>query len=247
MQAAALVLLTQQQALQRAMDVVANNIANSNTTSFKRIGIDFGSLVKQTAPGDNLDMVVDRGTHRDASGGPIQSTGNPLDLAIQGPGYFEIRGTDGAIHYTRNGTWQVNNQGQISTLEGQPVLNDAGEPISVPETATEINISSGGFITARVDDGVNLLELGKVALVKFDDEQKMQSEGGGLYMTNQTPSPAANSNILQGAIEQSNVQPVQEMTQMIEISRSYERVSNLISQETSRQSDAITKLAKTTV
>lgn len=247
MQSAALVLLSQQQALQRSMDIVANNVANSNTTAFKRVGIDFSSMVSKPAPGESLDMVIDRGTHRDTTGGPIQSTGNQLDLAIQGPGYFEVRGQDGTPRYTRNGSLEINNQGQISTLAGLPILGEGGQAITIPETASELNISSGGVITARTDNTGIIAQLGKIDLVKFSDEQKLQAEGGGLYSTTDSPVPADTSSIVQGGLEQSNVQAVAEMSTMIEVSRSYERVTNLISQETSRQSDAITKLSKTTV
>src|SRR5580704_17821410 len=103
MESPSLVLLSNQEALQRAMDIVANNVANSSTTGFKREGIEFGSLLSQPAPGESIDFVVDRATYRDAANGPIQPTNNPLDLAIQGPGYFEVQDKSGATRYTRAG------------------------------------------------------------------------------------------------------------------------------------------------
>ncbi len=248
MQAATLTLLSQQDALQRAMDVVANNIANVNTTAYKRVGFDFGSVVSSASRGSEpLSLVVDRSSYRDASVGPIQPTGNQLDLAIQGSGYFEVMGTNGSIEYTRGGSFQINNQGQITTLSGLPVLSDGGQPITVPDTTTQINISTGGFITARVDNSNQLSELGKVAVVGFDNEQLLKSAGNGLYTTNQVASTDNVGKIVQGAVEQSNVQPISEMSKMIEISRAYERTTNLISQESTRVNDALTKLSKTTV
>ena len=247
MQSTTLALLSQQSALQRAMDVVANNVANANTTAFKRVGIDFGTMVSQSTPGETLSLVVDRASFRDASIGPIQPTGNQLDLAIQGSGYFEVRGQDGAIHYTRNGAFQINEQGQLSTLGGLPVLSDGGQPITIPDTTTEINISSSGFITARVDNSTSLSELGKVGVVKFDNEQQMNPEGSGVYGTTQSPSTTDVGAVVQGGLEQSNVQAISEMSHMIEISRSYERTTNLISQESTRVNDALSKLSKTTV
>jgi flagellar basal-body rod protein FlgF len=241
-----LVLLSNQQALQRAMDIVANNVANSSTTGFKREGIEFDTLLSKPAPGESISFVVDRATYRDASNGPINPTGNSLDLAIQGPGYFEVQNSNGSTSYTRAGAFQISNQGQIVNLAGLPLLGDGGQPITVPDTVTELNVSNDGFISARVDNGANLAQLGKIALATFDSEQGMQSQGNGLYTTTQTPAPAPDSSILQGALEQSNVQPVTEMTSLIRIMQSYQQAANIISQEDSRLNNAITVLSKTT-
>jgi len=248
MQAASLVLLSQQHALQRAMDVVANNIANSNTTGFKRTGVEFDTMTMNPQAGQSLNFVVDRATYRDTAPGPIQPTGNTLDFAIKGAGYFEVMGADNKVRYTRNGAFQLNNQGQLTNLSGLPVLSDGGAPITLPDTTTEINISNDGFVTARIDHGTSLAEVGKIAVVKIDNQQAMQAEGADLYTTNETPTPIDNSSgVVQGALEHSNVQSVTEMTDMIKIYRSYEQATNLISQENSRLNDAITKLSKTTV
>ena len=247
MQSSNLVLLSQQQSLQQAMDVVSNNIANSSTTGFKREAMSFDTYLSHPASGQNINFIVSRGTYRDTTGGPIQSTGNQLDLAIQGQGYFQVQGADGTSRYTRGGSFQLNNQGQLTTQSGLPVLNDGGQPITIPDTASQINISSDGFITAKTDNGTSLSEVGKVGLVKFDNEQQMKSEGNGLYATSQTASASQNGSIVQGAVEQSNVQPITEMTQMLKIYRAFEQSSNMINQENQRRDDAITKLAKTTV
>ena len=106
--------------MQRAIDIVANNVANASTTGFKREGIVFDTLLSQPAPGESIDFVVDRATYRDASNGPINPTGNPLDLAIQGAGYFPIQTPQGT-RYTRAGTFQLNTDGQIVTLSGDIV------------------------------------------------------------------------------------------------------------------------------
>lgn len=246
MQSPGLVLLSDQQALSRVMDIVANNVANSSTTGFKREGIEFDTLLEQPAPGQTLNFVVDRATYRDASTGPLETTSNPLDLAIQGSGYFEVQ-TPSGTRYTRGGSFLIDNQGQIVNHLGQPVLSDGGAPLVIPDTATDINVSSDGFITAKDGNNINLSEIGKIAVVKFDNEQRIEAQGNGLYKTNQTPSPATGSQIVQGAVEQSNVKPVTEMTEMIKIMRLYEQATNLISQENTRLNDALTKLSKTTV
>ena len=228
------------------MDVVANNIANSNTTAFKREGIEFDTYLSHGNPQQALSFVVDKATYRDAATGPIQPTGNDLDLAIQGQGYFAVQTKDGKTAYTRNGSFQLNAAGEMVTHTGEKVLNDGGQAITFPDTTTQINISSDGFVTARVDNNVNLAELGKLPVFKFDNEQELKSQGNGLYTTRQTAAISQNSSVIQGSIEQSNVSPVTEMTEMIRIMRTYEQTSNLIGQENQRQDDAINKLSKTT-
>jgi flagellar basal-body rod protein FlgF len=245
MESPSLVLLSNQEALQRAIDIVANNVANSSTTGFKREGIEFDTLLSQPAPDETIDFVVDRATYRDTSAGPISPTGNPLDLAIQGAGYFQVQSPQG-IRYTRNGTFQLNADGQIVDMSGDPVLDTSGQPITLPETTTEINVAPDGYVTARVDSGVSLATIGQIGVVTFDSEQGMQQVGSGLYTTDQTPTPSTQGNIVQGALEQSNVEPVVEITQMIQIMRSYEQTVNLIGQENTRIDNALNALAKTT-
>ncbi|HEU0118797.1 MAG TPA: flagellar basal-body rod protein FlgF [Alphaproteobacteria bacterium] len=246
MQTPSLVLLSNQQVLQRAMDVVANNVANASTTGYKRIGIEFDTLLQRSTPKQSVNFVVDRATYRDTANGSLETTGNPLDLAIQGEGYFQVQ-TPSGNRYTRGGSFQLNNQGEIVTASGQRVLDDNGQAIVVPDTSTQLNISGDGFVTARVDNGANLSQLGKIGIVKFANEQQVIPEGGGLYNTTQVSAPAEDSAIMQGTLEQSNVSPVMEMTQMIQIQRAYEQVSNLISQENTRLTGAMTTLSKTTV
>ena len=246
MQTANLVLLSTQYALQKAMDVVANNIANASTTGFKREDIAFSTYVSRPESGQKLSFVLPRATFRDSSSGPITPTHNPLDLAIQGQGYFQVQGADGKPRFTRNGSFQLDSQGRVVTHDGLPVLSSSGQPITVPDSATIINISGDGFITAKTGNGTSLSELGKIGVVKFDNDQKLQSEGAGLYASPDPSRPALNSSIVQASLEESNVQPVVEMSQMIKIMRSYEQASGLISKEDNRRTEALMKLSKTT-
>jgi flagellar basal-body rod protein FlgF len=245
MESPSLVLLSNQEALQRAIDIVANNVANSSTTGFKREGIEFDTLLSQPTPDESIDFVVDRATYRDYSTGPIETTGNPLDLAIQGAGYFAVQTPQG-IRYTRSGAFQLNTEGQIVTLSGDLVMGEGDQPITLPSTAYQVNISADGFVTARVDNGVSLAQIGRIAVQKFTNEQAMQQVGNGLYATDEEGVPADDSSIVQGALEQSNVQPVTEITQLIQIMRSYEQTVNLIGQENSRVDTALSTLSKTT-
>jgi flagellar basal-body rod protein FlgF len=153
---------------------------------------------------------------------------------------------DGSTGYTRNGSFQVDSEGHITTHSGLPLLSDGGAPIDIPQTTTQINVSSDGFISARIDNNTNLAQLGKIGVVQFDNEQQMQPKGAGIYTTTQLAQPATKSSVVQGAIEQSNVRPVIEMTNLIQVQRLYEEASNLISQENTRLNNAINILSKTT-
>ncbi|MGE3624387.1 MAG: flagellar basal-body rod protein FlgF [Bdellovibrionales bacterium] len=248
MESPSLVLMSNQTALQRALDVVANNVANANTTGFKRQGIQFDTLLSRPAPGESIEFVVDRATYRDLSNGPMQITENPLDIAISGPGYLPVQTPEGK-RYTRAGTLQLNPDGQLVTQSGHLLLGDGDQPITIPNTVTAVNVSADGFVTAKVDNGTALSQVGKLKIAYFANEHKMQAMGNGLYSSDDAPieAPAAASRFVQGAIEQSNVQPVLEITQMITIMRSYEQTVNLIRQQNQQMDDAIIKLSKTTV
>jgi flagellar basal-body rod protein FlgF len=229
------------------MDVIANNVANASTTGYKRQGIAFDTLVGPATPGNThktASFVYDRATYRDTSNGPIVGTGNPLDLAIMGQGYFQVQMPDGSTGYTRGGALALDSDGDLITQSGQKLIGDGGS-ITIPNTASQINISEDGYVTARVDNGSDLAQLGKIVLMKFDDAQKMTPAGAGVYTTTQNPTPATDSAIKQFSLESSNVEPVTEITDMIRIMRSYEQVSNMISNENQRQVDAVSRLSKT--
>jgi flagellar basal-body rod protein FlgF len=241
-----LVLLSGQMALAQAMDIVANNIANASTTGYKREAVEFQTLLSRGQSNNSkpANFVFDSATYRDMSNGPILSTGNPLDLAIQGPGYFQVQLPNGKTGYTRAGAFKLDTGGQIVTQAGQPIIGDGGT-ITIPETTSEINVSEDGFVSARVDNGAQLAQIGQLKLVTFADDQKLQPIGNGVYVTGQQPLPADDSAISQGSIEQSNVEPVIEITDMIRVMRSYEQMTNMISNENQRQADALNRLSKT--
>lgn len=244
MQSTSLVLLSDQHALMRMMDIVANNVANSSTTGFKREGVAFDTYLVQPKPGQSINFVVDRASYRDVDSGPIETTSNQLDIAIHGPGYIGVQTANGT-RYTRGGSFGIDNQGQLVTQSGDPILGDGGQPITIPDNAKDINISGDGVITTKAAGQTATTQLGKLGLVKFDNEQLLKAQGNGLYNTDQLASPAIGSSVVQGALEQSNVKPVVEMTSMMQIMRMYEQATNMVSQENTRLNEAINKLSKT--
>lgn len=244
-----LVMLSDQMALQRSVDIVANNIANSSTTGYKREGILFDSYLKQISGGgiNSTSYVYDRATYRDATPGTFTSTGNPLDLAIQGKGYFQVQTPQG-VQYTRNGAFRLDSQGQLVTEQGQPVLSDGGQPLTFPDDAYDITIGADGFITAQSGTGTTRAQLGKLGVVSFANDDQMQPTGAGLLTTTQTPIPpdTGAGTIIQGSLEGSNVNPIAEITDLIQIQRAYEQATNIISNENSRLDNAINTLSQIT-
>ncbi len=247
MQNALLIGLSRQVALGRELDVVANNIANINTTGFKADGSLFeeylSSAARTAGAGSRVSFVRDRGTWHDLSNGPTDQTGNPLNVAIDGKAFLAVQ-TPRGERYTRNGSFQINAQGELVTSEGYQVLGDAG-PIRLQPNDRQITISTDGTVSVR--EGVaNTDSLrGKLRMVEFGDVRQMQKDGASTFKTadGSQPAPTTQSRIIQGALEKSNVQGVIEMTRMIEITRSYTQIATLLQQQHELSTSSITKLA----
>jgi flagellar basal-body rod protein FlgF len=252
MQNALLVGLSRQVALGRELDVVANNIANLNTPGFKGDGAVFEEYVGSTARSGNLpgsdshvSFVRDRATWIDLSQGPLDRTGNSLDVAIEGTGFLAVL-TPRGERYTRNGALQVNASGELVTSEGFQVLGDAG-PIALQPKDRHITISADGTISVR--EGSNSKtesQRGKLRMVGFEQSGRLQKDGAGTFMApeNVTPQEDTKSRFVQGAIEKSNVRGVVEITRMIEVTRSYTQIATMLAQQAEMQQSAITKLAE---
>lgn len=243
MQGAGLVLTSYQDSLVRAMDITANNIANATTSGYKRESIAFDTYLSRPANNQTFQFAVESGTYRDAAQGSTVITGNPLDVTVQGEGYISIE-TPAGTRYTRAGAFQLNNDGELVTANGYKVLGDGDQTITFPADAREIVIGADGTITAMTGSGNTATQLGRLRAVTFENEQALMPAGNGLYIANETPEPSDLSRFVQGSIEQSNVQPVTEMTRMVEVSRTYQQVTHLLELDNERQSRAIQRLGK---
>jgi flagellar basal-body rod protein FlgF len=211
-----LVGLTAQMTLRRNMEIVSNNLANVSTSGFKRETPAFEELIvpvkADSANMRKISFVRDWGHIRDMSGGPMQQTGAPLDVAIEGDGFMVVRTPDGE-RFTRDGHFQLDASGKIVNANGFPVLSEGGE-ITVPPGETGIRISQDGSVSTT--QGI----IGKIRVVSLP-HASLRKEGGNLYKSDEQPAPVG-ARVVQGAIERSNVQPVVEMTRMIEIMRAYQ-------------------------
>jgi flagellar basal-body rod protein FlgF len=248
MQNAVLVGLSRQVALSRELDVVANNIANLNTTGYKADGSLFEEFLSTAARGDQtgsrVSFVRDRGIWHDMSAGSVERTGNPLDVAVDGTGFLVVQ-TPRGDRYTRNGSMQINPTGQLVTSEGYPVMGDGG-PITLQPGDRQVSISRDGTISVREGTSKTDSVRGKIKLVNFTDPQRLQKDGNGTFNPTRgaQPQPAATSSLIQGAIEKSNVRGVVEMSRMIEITRSYTQIASIMQQQSDLGQSAIDKLAE---
>lgn len=232
---AILIGLSRQVALRSQMDMVANNIANLNTTAYKERSLLFREVLIETEEGDAMSYVEGYGTLRDTSDGPLRPTGNPLDVALSGPGYFVVE-TDDGDQYTRAGQLRVNEDGTLVTQAGDPVMDEDGKEIQFGDQSTEILIAKDGTITSANGEQFRL------AVVSFRNEQALKGVAGGLYKTDEAPQEVEEPAVLQGKLEGSNVVAIEQMTRMIEVQRAYESMQNMIKTDNELQTDAISRL-----
>jgi flagellar basal-body rod protein FlgF len=237
MQNATYIALSSQMALQHQMGVVANNMANLSTPAFKGEQMLFEQYLIKPPGNSPLAFVQDNGTVRDLRQGSLTKTGNTLDLALEGAGYFAVQ-TPLGTRYTRNGHFQLDAQGQIVTSQGYPVLSDGSQPIAVASGADKISIGPDG--TVSLGRGA----IGKLQIVNFDQPQAVVPSANGLYLTDQAPQPTTKTKVIQGMMEESNVQPVLELTRMMAVSRASGTVKDFLDEESTRQRDTIDKLGK---
>lgn len=229
--------LSRQMALRSNMDVVANNIANMNTPGFRAQNMVFTEYLSDPRGADDaISMVVDAGQFQVTKAGPVHVTGNPLDVALAGPGYFGVQTPDG-IQYTRAGNFELNINRELVTPAGNPVVNEGGAPIVIPEDAGQVKISESGFLAGQ--NG----EIGKLMIVEFENVQMLEPRGNNLYWSPDPGQPATQTRVQQGAIEGSNVNAILEVSKMIEVSRDYQSIQRMLQNEHDRQRGAIQKLS----
>jgi flagellar basal-body rod protein FlgF len=228
-------------AQERALEVRAANIANTGTPGFKGESVVFSDyLVQQqgvaTPPGGRtIQMVQDRATYRDFTQGQLSKTGNPLDLALRGDGFFVVQ-TPRGERYTRAGRFSLSASGQIVDTGGNAVLGVDGQPMTVPPGSTGLNVAADGSISA--DGG----PIGQFRVVQFDDQQGMTAEGASLFTTTQPTRTAAQPQVVQGTVEGANIEPVVELNSMMSEMRDFDFASQFVDGEAQREQTAIDRI-----
>jgi len=234
--------------MRRDMDVTTNNIANASTTGFKSERVVFESYIQgDPTSNDSTNYVLDTGSYLDERQGSIGHTGNPLDVALQGPGWFAYRTEQGQMAYGRDGRLNINAQGQLVTLNGAKILDSAGSPIAVPpDQVAGVMISEDGTISAA---GIGTV--GVIGVFDLQDLQSFERIGGGMFVRPEGRDevalvPDMNTVVTQGAVEGSNVQPVIEITRMMTIQKAYDRSLKLIGAEDELRQETLRRLGRTT-
>jgi flagellar basal-body rod protein FlgG len=229
------------------IDTIAHNLANVNTTGFKRARVDFEDLLYQTLvppsaaqgnqPGQPVGLQVGHGsraidTERIFAQGDTETTGNPLDLVIQGDGFFVVQRADGTNGYTRDGSLKIDGDGRIVTAGGNVVQPE----IAIPADATSVTVSSDGRVMVEQAGQSTAAEMGQFLLARFANPAGLVSEGGNILKQSPAsgdpqlgaPGDLGVGSILAGALERSNVQVVEEMVNLIVAQRAFEMNSKAI-------------------
>ncbi len=228
MDLAGYVALTRQAGLANEMQSVANNIANLSTTGYRREGVIFAEVVRALpVEGGAVAMTETRARYTDELQGALVETGGRLDFAIEGDGYFTVL-TPRGERLTRAGAFTRDAEDQIVNADGHVLLDEGGGPILIPPDATSIGLAADGTLSA---DGAPIARLG---LVRVTDPTRLFREAGTVFRADGATEPVEDARVVQGFLEQSNVNPVGEMARMIEVHRAYEYGQKLMDQEDER-------------
>jgi flagellar basal-body rod protein FlgF len=236
--------LSRQMVLRRELDIVANNIANADTNGFK-----VESLMTKEVPGPPaftaegprpVKFVGDDGVARDFGQGSLRRTDAPLDMAVEGPGFFKVT-SKGGERYTRDGHFRTDDTGRLTTQNGDVVSDDGGGEITIdPANVGEVTISADGTVSQGT------LRIGKVGVFNFDNLSALEKTGANQYQNaaNQQATPVADPKVRQGMLEGSNVNSIAQITRMIEVSRAYEQVTQMMSSQSDLSRTSISRLGR---
>ena len=239
--------LSRQIVLQQQMDIIANNIANADTTGFKVEALQTAEDPAQPAftlgGREPVSFVASNGILRDFSPGALHQTGSPLDLAIDGQGFFRVQTASGE-EYTRDGRFRLDDAGRVTTSGGQAVLDDGGGEIVLDPQKGPVSIGPDGTISQGT--GKDIVRVGKIGVVNFANLSGLEKAGDNLYRntSNLQATPVEAPRVRQGMLESSNVNPILEMTRMIEVSRAYEQMAKMMQSQADLSAQAVQDLGK---
>jgi flagellar basal-body rod protein FlgF len=241
MDTAGYILLSRLTVQQRATDVIAHNIANADTPGFRGSQSLFSSYVSRaggSAAAGAGHFVENSATWRTMSAAPLRATGNPLDLALPGDGFFVVQ-TGRGDRYTRAGHFALSPDGTVVDTDGNPLLGEDG-PLQLPPGSREIMIAGDG--TVRTENG----NVGRIRVVRFADPQRLVAEGARLFSAppEQIPERLRQIGIVQGSVEGSNVRPVAEMVRMMAELREFQFAAQFSEREGERVSNAVDRLLR---
>jgi flagellar basal-body rod protein FlgF len=235
--------LSRQMVLRKEMDIIANNIANLDTTGFK-----VESLMQKTEPREPavtltgprpVKFVAADGVARDFGQGVLSTTGAPLDMAIEGQGFFQVQTPNGP-RFTRDGRFTTDTSGKVVNQAGYAVLDEGGGEIVIDREKGGVQIGPDGSMSQGRE------RVGKVGMFAFANAGVLEKGGDNLYRntSNLQPQPAADAKLRQGMVEGSNVKPVLEITRMVEVSRAYEQTAKIMDSEAELSRRSVERLGR---
>ncbi|MFG1296611.1 MULTISPECIES: flagellar basal-body rod protein FlgF [Xanthobacter] len=231
------VALSAQMATDKRLATVANNVANMNTPGYRAEQVRFSELLSDTI-GDKTSYVSEGETFTSLRPGAITQTSNPLDLAIEGDGWFAVR-TDQGVGYTRDGRLRMTSEGALQTMNGAPMLDAGGAPLMVDPNGGAVRVGVDGSVYQRGQT------VGRVGIYVMADGTQMTRQSGAVMTPDRAPALIQTFNrnkVLQGYVEGSNVDPVMEMTRLITLQRAFEQAANAVSQNEDLTTSAIKQL-----
>lgn len=229
--------LSRQSGLMREMRVVANNIANMATTGYRQEGLVFSEYVATVEDGPSVSMAGATAHNTSLVQGALTQTGGRFDLAIEGPGFFLIETPQGQ-RLTRGGNFAPGPEGDLMTADGYRVLDAGTAPIFIPPDATDLAISADGTISSKGQP------LGRIGLFRPSDPLDLTREDGVRFRADSGVEPSDTASILQGYLENSNVDPVGQIARMIEVQRAYEMGQSFLDAENERRREALKTFVK---
>jgi flagellar basal-body rod protein FlgF len=230
--------LSAQISLERRLDTIAANVANANTPGYRVDGVTFAAELAK-AGDSNVSFVSEGDGFISRRSGPLIATGNPLDMAIQGDGWFAVKSPGGGMIYTRDGRMTMNENGDLVSMTGAAVLDAAGAPIQLDPTAGAPSIEHDGMISQ------NGRQVGAVGLFSLPAEARLTRAGNSGFLSDKAGDPILDfrsNSVVQGSVEGANVDPVREMTRLIEVTRTFDGVTNGVTQTENSLQDAIKTL-----
>jgi flagellar basal-body rod protein FlgF len=237
MDAAGYTTLTRQAGLMREMQVVANNIANISTNGFRREGVIFAEYVANLDDGPSLSMAHATGRMVDLGQAGLSQTGGSFDFAIQGDGFFLIDTPQGQ-QLTRAGSFTPSTDGELMTADGFRLLDQGGAPVFVPPDAGNVAMGPDGTLSA------NGVPLGKIGLWQPVDPLQLHHQSGTTFASPSGVEPATGGTVMQGYLEDSNVDAVSEIARMITVQRAYELGQTFLDREDARVRDVVQTLGR---
>lgn len=245
----------------KKMEVIANNLANVNSTGYKRdrlafkelmppfppdSGLEAGKniLLKPDKSNSNVSYVAITDQYTDFTEGAFKQTGGSLDVALNGPGYFSISTSEG-VRYTRNGNFRLDTQNRLVNQKGQPVLNEQNQPIVIDAPGADISIDGNGNVSAGT--GLINLPIGTIKIVNFENPQSLEKISDGLFFQSNKEAkekPVNGTSMKQGFLENSNVSSVEEMTEMLATLRLFETYQKMIQSIDSMDDQSVNNIGR---